>query len=176
MTPTARNAYSVSVEIAEAPAMVFRLLKSPRLQSCWNRDVQLITPAPHSPMPGSKWLESRNLLFLRQSCTVEVLDLDEDSMSLTTRMDDSYNCILIKTSVSAHPSSYSRSIVTQTVECLIRAGGLLLPSERLACMWRKADRTLLWLREYLQPCCAELAQRTSSNMLGISTPAVMMAV
>lgn len=172
MTPTS-NAYSVSVDIAEAPAMVYGLLKSPRVQSYWNKDVQLMTPAPHNLRPGSKWLESRNLLFLRQSCSVEVLDLDDAAMCLTTRLDDSYNCILIKTSVSPHPATYSHSIVTQTVECFTCAGGHLLPSERLACMWRKADRTLLWLRDYLQPCCPGGA---STNAPGINTPARILAV
>lgn len=174
MTSAASNAYSVSVDIAEAPAIVFKLLTSPKTHSFWNQDVHVLDPPPDSLGLGSKWQESRSLLFMRQSCSVQVTELDESAMFATLRLDDSYNCILVKTWVSPHPANNGHSIVSQAVECFVRAGGTASPSERLACMWRKADRTLQLLRDYLQPCCPEAVQGRAVS--GIPIPPVMMAV
>lgn len=173
---THHNAYSVSVVIRETPMLVFSLLKNPQTQSYWNKDVQVVMPALGLVKRGTRYMEKRNLLFLRRYCTVEVFELDNTSCCITTRLDDGYNCVFVKTCVSPHPANYGHSIVTQTVSCFRCGGGQLTPSETLACMWRKFDGTLLRLRDYLQPCCPEALAAGSSNVPGSQPPTMMLAV
>jgi hypothetical protein len=105
-------------------------------------------------LAGQRWTESRlGVLFLRPSLEVEVLRCDPATYSLTTRLDDGLNVIVNQMHIAGqHSASSSSSIVRQTVECYTRSSqGTLLPSEKLATMWRKHDLMLLRLKAYLQP-------------------------
>eukprot|EP00775_Hariotina_reticulata_P003856 gene3856-4113_t len=157
-------AYTLSVEIPESASLVFRLLTFPKLQSRWVSNI-VGHQWPDVVASGQRWTESRlGVLFLRPSLEVEVLRCDPTAFSLTTRLDDGLNVIVNQLQVNPKhnagqhgASSSSSSIVRQTVECYTRSQqGRLLPSDKLAMMWRKHDLMLIRLRSYLQPAAGVL--------------------
>lgn len=150
--------YTNEVIMEGSADMVYKALSMPPsfLPDC--RCLDVLSSSSGSVRPGDFWRESRaSLLFLRDWAAVSCVSA-QPGKTLQLAMDDGHSRILLTYSVKplggiqdSKISSSRSTCVTETVECYAcHAPGQAVPSERLARMFRKADRKLEALKLHLQ--------------------------
>lgn len=165
------HSFVSSVEMAAAPGTVWQYLTKPRLQPGWYPAAQVTGQWPTGRAtlsPGDCWEESHaHALFLRPSMRVTVLEADTPTLNLALCYDDGFNCITQELQVQTCTAGNTRIICTTT--CYTRTAAGLVPSDRLAVMWRKYDAKL--------HCLALHLSGTAQNLpFATDTPAAAAAV
>ncbi|KAK9806180.1 hypothetical protein WJX72_004599 [[Myrmecia] bisecta] len=132
------HVWQVQELVQASPASVWATLTD--LTHPWSRSSSLeqLTTGPFGV--GTKWRESRPLLFLRDRLTIEVTECQEQAL-LQYTMDDGFNLLLY--TFTLHAVSERSTLVTCTVDCRMNRGTDSSPSERLARFMEKQDGTLV---------------------------------
>jgi hypothetical protein len=159
MATETAHIYRNEVIVEGSADMVYKALSMPpTFMGPDVRCLDVLSSSSGTVRPGDFWRESRaSLLFLRDWAAVSCVSA-QPGKTLQLSMDDGHSRILLTYCVTpvgntqeSSSISSSSTCVTETVECYAcHAPGQAVPSERLACMFRKADKKLEALKLHLQ--------------------------
>lgn len=154
------HVYIQEYVLCASPDSVWQLLSSPGMYGRWCGTVTIRhhTKHPGTLTSGSSWQESHHgALFLRSWVNATVTQHSTDQRSMVLLLDDGFNHIQQQLKVVGDSPGVCR-IVT-SLSCFQRRAenSPPVPSEKLALMWKKADKRLASLAGYIQGSAAAAA-------------------
>jgi hypothetical protein len=168
------HAFHQEFVLPAAECCVWDLLTCPSQYAQWCSAVTVKTKDSSTVSQltsGSTWLESHHgALFLRPWLDVRVLSIDPNQRSMSLCLDDGCNHIQQQLTVMPHPNQPDTSHVSARLECYQHTAKGLVPCEKLAVMFKKADKRLANLAAFLQANTA--ADATATALIGLSASLV----
>lgn len=143
MSSEQSHAYIQEYAIAAPPAFVWELLCSPSMWGASDTVTIRHTKHPGTLTSGSSWQESHHgALFLREWVTATIAQHCDDQMKLLLQLDDGHNHIQQQLRVVEDGPGACRIITSLACYQRRAATSPPVPSDKLALMWRKADKRL----------------------------------